>query len=150
MDKEITNMNKKALTKIERTTENEVKEKLEESVTEKEDDTTEKDKFSLLRDNSYYNFQTDGEVEKELMAKCLRLILQGRLPPVPVSVKVFQPSIWIKVKVGYCFFNSSMFDYVISFVNLVKGISVLLEAFLFLHVSYVKKVLQAVVQWPAL
>ena len=92
MDKEITNMNKKeALAKIEHSsnTDNlEVKEKLEESITEKEDDTTEKDKFSLLRDNSYYNFQTDGEVEKELMAKCLRLILQGRLPPVPVGVKV--------------------------------------------------------------
>ena len=85
-------MNKKeALAKIEHSsnTDNlEVKEKLEESITEKEDDTTEKDKFSLLRDNSYYNFQTDGEVEKELMAKCLRLILQGRLPPVPVGVKV--------------------------------------------------------------
>lgn len=89
MDKEITNMNKKALTKIEKSTnEEDGKEKLEESVTEKEDDTTEKDKFSLLRDNSYYSFQTDGDPEKELMAKCVRLILQGRLPPAPINVKV--------------------------------------------------------------
>ncbi|XP_060574744.1 kinesin-like protein unc-104 isoform X4 [Ruditapes philippinarum] len=87
MDKEVTNMSKKAqqakLEKVE-----EIKEKLDEIVTEKEDDTTEKNKFAVRRDNSYFSFQTNGEPEKELAAKCLRLILQGRLPPnQPSSVK---------------------------------------------------------------
>lgn len=59
----------------------ELKEKLDEIATEKEDDTSEKNKFGLRRDNSYFAFQTNGEPEKELAAKCLRLILQGRLPP---------------------------------------------------------------------
>ena len=70
----------------------ELKEKLEESVTEKEDDTSEKNKFALKRDNSYFNFQTNGDREKELAAKCLRLILQGRLPPSPPPLKVCKSS----------------------------------------------------------
>ena len=94
MDKEVTNMTKKALTeakveeekKIEE--KEELKEKLNEIVTEKDEDTTEKSKFGLQRDSSYYTFTTNGEPEKELTAKCLRLILQGRLPPCPPMNKV--------------------------------------------------------------
>ncbi|KAL4220794.1 hypothetical protein ACF0H5_019062 [Mactra antiquata] len=86
MDKEVTNMTKKAeQTKLEKS--EEFKEKLDEIVTEKEDDTTEKNKFAVRRDNSYFSFTTNGDPEKELAAKCLRLILQGRLPPNPPSVK---------------------------------------------------------------
>ncbi|XP_052820587.1 kinesin-like protein unc-104 isoform X2 [Mya arenaria] len=89
MDKEATNMSKKAQTQLRKTlSPADIKEKLEESITEKEDDTTEKGRFYLLRDNSFYNFQTNGEPEKELAAKCLRFILQGKLPPnVPSSIK---------------------------------------------------------------
>lgn len=79
-------MNKKAQFKLEKS--EEFKEKLDEIVTEKEDDTTEKNKFALRRDNNYFSFQTNGEPEKELVAKCLRLILQGRLPPNPPTLKV--------------------------------------------------------------
>ena len=86
MDKDITNITMKA--QREQLKVQELKEKLEESVTEKEDDTSEKNKFALKRDNSYFNFQTNGDREKELAAKCLRLILQGRLPPSPPALKV--------------------------------------------------------------
>ena len=86
LDKEITNMTMKA--KVEQTKVLENKGKLDESISEKEDDTSEKNKFALKRDNSYFNFQTNGEREKELAAKCLRLILQGRLPPSPLTLKV--------------------------------------------------------------
>ena len=86
MDKEITNMSMKA--QKEQAMVQQLKAKLDESVTEKEDDTSEKNKFALKRDNSYFNFQTNGDREKELAAKCLRLILQGRLPPSPSGLKV--------------------------------------------------------------
>ena len=86
LDKEITNMTMKA--KVEQAKVLENKGKLDESISEKEDDTSEKNKFALKRDNSYFNFQTNGEREKELAAKCLRLILQGRLPPSPLTLKV--------------------------------------------------------------
>lgn len=85
LDKEITNMTMKA--KVDQAKVLELKGKLDESVTEKEDDTSEKNKFALKRDNSYFNFQTNGDREKELAAKCLRLILQGRLPPSPLTLK---------------------------------------------------------------
>lgn len=85
MDKEITNMSMKA--QKEQAMVQQLKAKLDESVTEKEDDTSEKNKFALKRDNSYFNFQTNGDREKELAAKCLRLILQGRLPPSPSGLK---------------------------------------------------------------
>ena len=86
LDKEITNMTMKA--KVDQAKVLKLKGKLDESVTEKEDDTSEKNKFALKRDNSYFNFQTNGDREKELAAKCLRLILQGRLPPSPLTLKV--------------------------------------------------------------
>ncbi|XP_052270651.1 kinesin-like protein unc-104 isoform X2 [Dreissena polymorpha] len=89
MDKEITNMSKKAQAERRKTSSRDVtntKERLEESITEKEDDTTEKGRFSVLRDDSYYNLQTNGEPEKMLAAKCLRLIMQGRMPVAQMSV----------------------------------------------------------------
>ena len=47
-------------------------------------------RFGLWRDTSYYTFQTNGEPEKELAAKCLRLMMQGRLPPImPTTIKVW-------------------------------------------------------------
>ncbi|KAK3104520.1 hypothetical protein FSP39_003955, partial [Pinctada imbricata] len=95
LDKEASNLSVKAQYDKEKEKEKEIEEKenkdaektpMEEKTIEKweKDDATEKyDK----KWRNLYNFTTDGSREKELTAKCLRLILQGKAPASPPPIK---------------------------------------------------------------
>ncbi|KAJ8320756.1 hypothetical protein KUTeg_002343 [Tegillarca granosa] len=45
------------------------------------------EKIKYENGQEYFNFVTDGDKEKELAAKCLRLLLRGRGPLTPPAVK---------------------------------------------------------------
>lgn len=88
LDKEASNMFVKA--KREKAKEEELKESSDDKTEEKwekADDNTEKVKPGQ-RQEFIYNFSTDGDTTKELIAKCLRLMLQGRLPLSPPPIRV--------------------------------------------------------------
>ena len=85
LDKEVTNQAKAK--------QNLIKEENKENRTEIIDDKSmekwEKDEAEKTkRCSSLYIFTTDGDKDKELLAKCLRLILYGRAPTSPPPVKV--------------------------------------------------------------
>ncbi|KAK3593264.1 hypothetical protein CHS0354_012358 [Potamilus streckersoni] len=81
MDKEAQNLSKKA--RRERDKMDELKEKLVE-LEEKDDDTSEKEKIMVGKN---IRFITSGDKDKELAAKCLKLLLKGRQPLSPPPVK---------------------------------------------------------------
>ncbi|CAC5401186.1 KIF1 [Mytilus coruscus] len=85
LDKEVTNK-AKAKENL-KNKENETA-KIEEKADDKSMEKWEKDEAEKTkRCSSLYIFTTDGDKDKELMAKCLRLILYGRLPASPPPVK---------------------------------------------------------------
>ncbi|KAL5014913.1 hypothetical protein ScPMuIL_009183 [Solemya velum] len=87
LDKEASNMFVKA--KRERAKKEELKESSDDKTEEKwekADNNTEKVKPGQ-RQQLIYDFSTDGDVSKELIAKCLQLMLQGRLPLSPPPVR---------------------------------------------------------------
>ncbi|XP_063408663.1 kinesin-like protein unc-104 [Mytilus trossulus] len=89
LDKEVTN---KAKAKENLKNKENETEKIEEKADDKSMEKWEKDEAEKgKRCSSLFVFTTDGDKDKELMAKCLRLILYGRLPASPPPVKVSTP-----------------------------------------------------------
>ncbi|VDI29766.1 kinesin family member 1, partial [Mytilus galloprovincialis] len=85
LDKEVTN---KAKAKENLKNKENETEKIEEKTDDKSMEKWEKDEAEKgKRCSSLFVFTTDGDKDKELMAKCLRLILYGRLPASPPPVK---------------------------------------------------------------
>jgi hypothetical protein len=83
LDKEVTNKAKAKQTLIQN------KENLMEKIEDKSMEKWEKDEAEKTKHcSSLYIFTTDGDRDKELMAKCLRLILHGKVPMSPPPVKV--------------------------------------------------------------
>ncbi|CAG2185796.1 KIF1 [Mytilus edulis] len=82
LDKEVTN---KAKAKENLKNKENETEKIEEKTDDKSMEKWEKDEAEKgKRCSSLFVFTTDGDKDKELMAKCLRLILYGRLPASPL------------------------------------------------------------------
>ena len=88
LDKEVENQ-AKAKQNLIKDDEKQKKETANEKIEDKSMEKWEKDEAEKTkRCSSLYIFTTDGDKDKELMAKCLRLILYGRAPTTPPPVRV--------------------------------------------------------------
>lgn len=92
LDKEASNKSVKAKRDqalVEENKQDTINEKSDEKSVEKWEKVDESEKCKVEgQKGCIYNFTTEGDAEKELAAKCLRLILHGRMPLSPPPIKV--------------------------------------------------------------